>query len=56
MEASYFQQEKVLEYPGCRDLMDDIELVPDEFVVEENLNYGKEVVRLGQAYLAIGYR
>jgi hypothetical protein len=26
-----------------RDLMDDIELVPDEFVTEENLNYYKEV-------------
>ncbi len=43
MEASYFRREKVLEYPGRRDLMDDIELVPEEFVVEENLNYDKEV-------------
>jgi hypothetical protein len=41
MEAPYFQREKVLEFPGCRDLMDDI--VPEEFVVEENLNYDKEV-------------
>ncbi len=40
-EAPYFQWEKVLEFPGCRDLMDDI--VPEEFVVEENLNYNKEV-------------
>jgi hypothetical protein len=43
MEALYFQQEKVLVYPGRRDLMDDIELVPEEFVAEENLNYNKEV-------------
>ncbi len=43
MEASYFQREKVLEFPGCRDLMDNIELVPEEFVAEENLNYNKEV-------------
>jgi hypothetical protein len=41
MEASYFQREKVLEFPGCRDLMNDI--VPEEFVAEENLNYDKEV-------------
>ena len=31
MEASIFQSEKVLEYPGQQDLMDDIELVPEEF-------------------------
>jgi hypothetical protein len=30
MEAPYFQREKVLELPGCRDLMDDI--VPEEFI------------------------
>ncbi len=43
MEAPYFRREKVLEFPGCRDLMDNIELVPEELVVEENLNYNKEV-------------
>ena len=43
MEALYFRQEKVLEYPGNRDLMDNIDLVPKEFVAEENLNYKKEV-------------
>ncbi len=43
MEASYFRREKVLEYPGRRDLMDNIELVPEEFVAEKNLNYDKEV-------------
>jgi hypothetical protein len=29
MEASFFQREKVLQYPGCRDLIDDID--PVEF-------------------------
>ncbi len=43
MEALYFRREKVLEFPGCRDLMGDIELVPEEFIAEENLNYNKEV-------------
>jgi hypothetical protein len=41
MEAPYFQREKVLEFPGHRVLMDDI--VPEELVAEENLNYNKEV-------------
>jgi hypothetical protein len=41
MEAPYFRREKVLEFPGCRDLMDDI--VPEEFAAEKNLNYNKEV-------------
>jgi hypothetical protein len=36
MEAFFFQREKVLQFPGRRDLMDDID--PAEFVVEENLN------------------
>jgi hypothetical protein len=39
MEAPYFGREKALEFPGCRDLMDDI--VPEEFFAEENLNYDK---------------
>ncbi len=43
IEASYFRREKVLEYPGRRDLMEDIKLVSEEFVAEENLNYDKEV-------------
>jgi len=37
MEASFFQREKVLQYPGCRDLLDDID--PVEFIAEKNLNY-----------------
>jgi hypothetical protein len=37
MEASFFQREKILQLPGRRDLMDDID--PAEFVAEENINY-----------------
>jgi hypothetical protein len=37
MEASFFQREKVLQFPGRRDLMEYID--PAEFVAEENLNY-----------------
>jgi hypothetical protein len=37
MEASFFRQEKVLQFPGRRDLMEDID--PAEFVAGENLNY-----------------
>jgi hypothetical protein len=37
MEASFFQQEKVIQFPGRHDLMDNID--PAEFVAEENLNY-----------------
>jgi hypothetical protein len=37
MEASFFQREQVLQYPGRRDLMDDIQ--PEEFIAEEKLNY-----------------
>jgi hypothetical protein len=41
MEASFFRREQVLQYPGRRNLMDDIQ--PEEFIAEENLNYkGKE--------------
>ena len=37
MEASFFRREQVLQYPGRRDLLDDIQ--PEEFIAEENLNY-----------------
>jgi hypothetical protein len=39
METSFFRQEKVLQFSGCRNLMDDID--PREFITEENLNYKK---------------
>jgi hypothetical protein len=43
MEVPFFQQERVLQFPGhgCTD--DKLELVPKEFVAEENVNYQKEV-------------
>ncbi len=37
METFFFQREKVLQFPGHRDLLDDID--PAEFVAAENLNY-----------------
>ncbi len=37
MEASFFQWEQVLQYPGRCDLMDDIQ--PEEFIAKKNLNY-----------------
>ncbi len=37
MEAFFFQQEKVLQFPGHHDLMDNID--PAEFIAEENLSY-----------------
>jgi hypothetical protein len=37
MEASFFRREQVLQYPGRRNLMDDIQ--PEELIAEENLNY-----------------
>jgi hypothetical protein len=43
IEASFSRREKVLEYLDLRDLMDNIKLVPEEFIAEENLNYNKEV-------------
>ncbi len=42
MEALNFQRERVCPFSGRRDLMDDI--VPEEFVAEENLNYDKEAL------------
>jgi hypothetical protein len=37
MEVSFFQREKVLQFPGRHDLMDNID--PAEIIAEENLNY-----------------
>jgi len=39
MEASFFRREKVLQFPGRRDLMDDID--PAEFIADENINFEK---------------
>jgi hypothetical protein len=42
-EAPYYRQEKVLQFPGRRCAVNDPNLVPEEFVVEENINYCKDV-------------
>ncbi len=41
IETAFFPQEQVLQYPGRRNLMDDIQ--PEEFIAEENLNYKEKV-------------
>jgi hypothetical protein len=39
MEAPFFQQERVLHFPGRGRTVDKPELIPEEFVAEENVNY-----------------
>jgi hypothetical protein len=46
-EAPYFRKETVLQFPGCRHAVDEPALVPEEFVVEENVNYQKDVSASG---------
>jgi hypothetical protein len=43
MEALFFQWERVLQLPGHGRTVNKPELVPEEFVVEENVNYWKDV-------------
>jgi hypothetical protein len=43
MEAPFFQWERVLQFPGRGCTVDKPELIPEEFVVEENVNYWKDV-------------
>ncbi len=43
MEAPFFQWERVLQFSGCGRTMDEPELVPEEFIAEENINYQKDV-------------
>jgi hypothetical protein len=43
LEANFFRREKVLQYPGRRRTVDEPDLVPEEFVVEENVNYCKDM-------------
>ncbi len=43
LEAPFFQQVKVLQFPGHGHTIDDPNLVPEEFVAEENVNYCKDV-------------
>jgi hypothetical protein len=43
MEAPFFQRERVLQFPGCGHTINKPKLVPEEFMVEENVNYWKDV-------------
>ena len=44
LEATYYQKETVLQYPGRYPAMEDEPaFVPEEFVAEENLNYDKNM-------------
>jgi hypothetical protein len=43
MEAPFFGQERVLQFPGHGRTVNKPELVPEEFVAEENVNYWKDV-------------
>jgi hypothetical protein len=43
LKAPFFQREKVLQFPGCGRTINKPKLVPEEFVVEENINYWKDV-------------
>jgi hypothetical protein len=43
MEAPFFQQERVLQVPGRGRTIDKPNLVPEEFVAEEDVNYQKDM-------------
>jgi hypothetical protein len=43
LEAPFFQQERVLQFPGRGHTVNKLELVHEEFVAEENVNYWKDV-------------
>jgi hypothetical protein len=44
MEAPFFQQEKVLQFQGRGRTVDKPELIPEEFMAEEKVNYQKDVL------------
>jgi hypothetical protein len=44
MEDPFFQRERVLQFLGRRCTVDETKWVPEEFVVEENVNYWKNVL------------
>jgi hypothetical protein len=50
LEAPLFQREKVLQFSGCGRTIDKPELVPEEFVAEENVNNWKDVSSSEGAY------
>ncbi len=43
LEANFFRWEKVLHFPGHGCTIDEPNLVPEEFVAEENANYCKDL-------------
>jgi hypothetical protein len=43
MEVPFFRRERVLQFPGHRPTVNEPELVPEEFVAKENVNYWKDV-------------
>jgi hypothetical protein len=43
MEAPFFQWERVLQFPGCGRTINEPKFIPEEFVVEENVNYWKDM-------------
>jgi hypothetical protein len=43
-EAPYYCREMILQFPGCRRTVDKPNIVPEEFVAEENVNYCKVVL------------
>jgi hypothetical protein len=43
MEAPFFRREKVLQFQGQGHAVNESELVPEEFVAEENVNYWKDM-------------
>jgi hypothetical protein len=49
MEVPFFQWERVLQFPWRRRTVNKPKLVPEEFVVEENVNYQKDVSASGGA-------
>ncbi len=49
MEAPFFQRERVLQFPGHGCTVDEPELVPEEFVVEESVHYWKDVLASEEA-------
>jgi hypothetical protein len=42
-EAPYYHREMVLQFPGCRPAVNEPNLAPEEFVIEEKVNYCKDV-------------
>jgi hypothetical protein len=43
LKAPFFQQEKVLQFPGRGRTINKLNLVPEEFVAEDNVNYQKDL-------------